>query len=284
MTTLVDVWIHRHPGSHVLVHPCGDERVDAFFAMKWGSYVMWCPFPYGDPRAKPYVDALRRIEGRNPHEVACFRGPTSHYSTEWWTRGVDHRRMIEAGEVEDCDIVFWGDSITHGWERLGKDVQAKHFGDRKIFNIAVSGDTVAGCLWNAENGLLDGYRTKCVMLMIGTNNGSIPEIVPGVKRLLDLVREKQPQAVTFLLPIFPRGANYAKGEATAEKRGTNEMLKRLCDGDKVRFIDFNDRFLDAEGHLPKSLFPDFLHPNAEGYEIWAKAMKPHFDAVLGKRK
>ena len=63
-----------------------------------------------------------------------------------------------------------------------------------------------------------------------------------------------------------------------------EMLKRLCDGDKVRFVDVNDRFLDAEGRLPKTLFPDFLHPNAAGYEIWAKAMKPHFDAVLGKGK
>ena len=214
--------------------------------------------------------------------MPLFRGPTSFHSNEWWTRGVSHRKMIESGEMKDCDIVFWGDSITHGWERVGKEAQERHFGNRKVFNIAVSGDTVAGCLWNAENGLLDGYRTKCVMLMIGTNNGGVPEIVPGVKRLLALVREKQPDAVTFLLPIFPRGAGYAKGEAPAERLGTNAGLCGLCDGDKARFVDFNDRFLDAEGRLPKDLFPDFVHPSAAGYEIWARAMKPHFDAVLDR--
>jgi len=279
----VDLWIHRHAGSHVLVHPCGDVRVDSFLALQtWGSYVMWCPFPYGDKRAEPYLAALRTIEGRNAHEVPCFRGPTSFYSNEWWDRGLKHLKMIESGEVKDCDIVFWGDSITHGWERKGKDVQAKYFGDRKVFNIGVSGDIVAGCLWNAENGLLDGYKTKCVMLMIGTNNGGVPEIVPGIKRLLDLVRAKQPQAVTFLLPILPCRKDYRKGEAAAEKRGTNAMLEKLCDGDKVRFVDFNEAFRNPDGTIKAELFYDYLHPNEAGYEVWAKAMKPHFDAVLDK--
>ncbi len=54
----------------------------------------------------------------------------------------------------------------------GADVQQKYFGDVKIANFAVAGDTTQGVLWGLQNGEGQGHKPKAVMLMIGTNNNS----------------------------------------------------------------------------------------------------------------
>jgi len=36
--------------------------------------------------------------------------------------------------------------------------------------------------------------------------------------------------------------------------------------------------------LPKSIMPDLLHPNAEGYDIWAKAMEPTIAKLMGEEQ
>ena len=39
-------------------------------------------------------------------------------------------------------------------------------------------------------------------------------------------------------------------------------------------MDIGGKFLDKDGVLPKAIMPDFLHPKAEGYKIWAEAIEP----------
>jgi lysophospholipase L1-like esterase len=51
----------------------------------------------------------------------------------------------------------------------------------------------------------------------------------------------------------------------------NKIIARLDDGKNVFFRSINDKFLDAQGRLI-GFRPDNLHPNAEGYEIWASAV------------
>ena len=46
----------------------------------------------------------------------------------------------------------------------------KYFGDVKVANFAVAGDTTQGVLWGLQNGEGQGHKPKAVMLMIGTNN------------------------------------------------------------------------------------------------------------------
>ena len=46
------------------------------------------------------------------------------------------------------------------------------------------------------------------------------------------------------------------------------------------FTDFGDKFLEADGTLSPEVMPDFLHPNAKGYQIWADAIQPFIDKYL----
>jgi lysophospholipase L1-like esterase len=51
----------------------------------------------------------------------------------------------------------------------------------------------------------------------------------------------------------------------------NKIIGRLHDGKHVFFTNINDKFLDARGLLI-GFRNDNVHPNPQGYEIWATAV------------
>ena len=188
-------------------------------------------------------------------------------------------------------IVFIGDSITHGWEWPAGSIQwAKYFADGryKALNLGTSADRTEHVLWRlTEGGELDGYEAKVVLLMIGTNNtGHFPfekeppeDTIFGIRRILDVIREKQPRARTILTAIFPRGADASDG-CRRRNDVVNKEISQFADGKSVIWCDFSDKFLDASGRLSRELFPDLLHPSARGYEIWASAVIPLIELAL----
>ncbi|MDO4574017.1 MAG: GDSL-type esterase/lipase family protein [Planctomycetia bacterium] len=195
---------------------------------------------------------------------------------DWWQKR--HKAKLEQAAQGGIDIVFLGDSITHGWEGGGKEIFQRYYGDRNVLNIGFSGDRTEHVLWRIENGALDNIQPKLLVLMIGTNNighnSSTPaETVEGIQLILKKIGEKLPNTKVLLLPVFPRGAN---NEDTLRKRTVeiNQGLPALADNQRVIFFDFNQLFLTDDGTLPREIMPDLLHPNAKGYTIWAEAMEP----------
>ena len=209
----------------------------------------------------------------------------------WWENRHKEKLQQIAASGGEIDLVFVGDSITHNWEGArgpGSDYGGKPLAELKkkysVLNLGYGGDTTRNVLWRFENGELDGYRAKCIMLMIGTNNcdPSAEDTAAGVKAILELIARKQPDAVTILLPIFPSGAT-ADHAWRKSKDKINVLLKRLVDGRKVLWHDFNHRFLNDDGTFPEGMMmKDNLHPLARGYEIWAEEVSPLFRKVCGK--
>ena len=201
-----------------------------------------------------------------------------------------HAEKMGAVTNGGAKVVFIGDSITHFWETKGKVQWKKYFasGRRAALNLGTSGDRTEHVLWRiTEGGELDGYEAKCILLMIGTNNtghhtfAEEPPVdtILGVKRILDVIAEKQPGARTILTAVFPRGAD-ANDPLRRRNNIVNKEIAKFADGGKVVWCDFTDRFLDGEGRLSRELFPDLLHPDAAGYEIWASAVVPLIDKIL----
>ena len=204
-----------------------------------------------------------------------------------------HQKKVEAAANGGGKVVFIGDSITHFWESNGNEQLKAYFsrGDWKMFNLGFSGDRTEHVIWRLENGELDGYEAKFVNIMIGTNNtGHFPlekespaDTVEGVRKILALVREKQPKALVLLNAIFPRGAN-ADDSKRLRNDQVNAEIRKLADGKDVFWLDLTEEFLDLDGTLPKSLFPDRLHPAGAGYEIWYRAVKPYVEYALSDRQ
>jgi lysophospholipase L1-like esterase len=177
----------------------------------------------------------------------------------------DRQWAARHGELlqrRDAEVVFLGDSITHFWEYDGREVW-ETFADRKPGNFGIAGDQTGHVLWRITAGKeLDGLRPRLCVLLIGTNNlgaGQRPEkVADGVAAIVAELKRRDVKVL--LLGIFPRATG---ADAVRE---TNERLAGLADGERVVFRDIGER-------LPASVMPDGLHLNAEGYRIWAEAIR-----------
>jgi len=183
------------------------------------------------------------------------------------------------------ELIFDGDSITDGWHGGGKQIWTERYDKFHAFNFGISGDRTQHVLWRLEQGQADGMHPKLVALMIGTNNlgsNTAEEIADGVKAIVLDYQKRCPEAVILIQAIFPRGEK-ADNPFRAKIKAINQIIATLADGKKVVYIDFGDKFLDAEGNLPKDIMPDSLHPNAKGYQIWADAIQPVIDQYLAAK-
>ena len=241
--------------------------------------------------ANRYASCINDRVYRMDQQLSVF--PASRIRSEgygaqdWWL----DRLLAKRNQISECggeiDLVFFGDSITHNWESNGKASLDELSKTYSVLDIGYSGDKTENLLWRGEyGGELDGYKAKCIMLMIGTNNtwhrNDKPEaIADGIRKILDLIARKQPEATTLLLPIFPFGANDADAKRINNEKA-NAIIKGFADGKKVVWVDFNSKFLDEKGDNI-ALMPDHCHPNAQGYaEVWLPSVLPYFKKVCGK--
>jgi len=187
------------------------------------------------------------------------------------------------------ELVFVGDSITDFWQNRGKAEWDTSFGRFKALNLGISADRTEHVLWRLDHGQLDGYQPKLFVVMIGTNNNghrkpeeeSTADTVAGIKAILDKLGQKAPQSKVLLLAIFPRGAT-PQDACRLRNEAVNAEIQKFADNKRVFWMNINDKLLQPDGTLSKEVMPDLLHPNAKGYEIWAKAVMPVIKETLGK--
>jgi len=229
-------------------------------------------------QTSPDKDLLTKYESmlkvQIPRDNMCIR------PTGGGVRAPRHQAFVDEAKTNEFDILFEGDSITDWWQSAapqgGSDVLKKYFGDQKVANFAVAGDTTQGLLWGLQNGEGQGHKPKAIMLMIGTNNtgnNTGEEIAEGVGADVYELRKDFPDAKILLLAIFPRGTGPTDGNRV-KNEVANKIIAKLHDGKHVFFMNINDKFLNPQGGLIGFRPTDNLHPTAEGYEIWAQAVAP----------
>ncbi len=203
--------------------------------------------------------------------------PEDRNAQGWWNKR--HQEKVKQASSGKHDLIFIGDSITHGWENAGKATWDTHFAKRKALNLGFSGDRTEHVLWRLNNGELRRQQdAKVVVIMIGTNNTGqkkqdASETADGVERILSVLRARCPKARVLLLGIFPRDPQ-PTGKGRKLNDAINERLAKFHDGERVHYLDIGSKFLDEKGRLTKEIMPDFLHPKEKGYGIWADAIEP----------
>ena len=107
------------------------------------------------------------------------------------------------------DVVFLGDSITHGWE--GQKAWDEHFAAFKPVNLGIGGDQTGHVLWRITDGHeLDRLTPKAVVLMIGTNNiggHTAEQIAGGIRAVVEELKRQKPGIKVLVLGVFPRGGS-----------------------------------------------------------------------------
>jgi lysophospholipase L1-like esterase len=130
------------------------------------------------------------------------------------------------------DVIFLGDSITHGWE--GQKAWQEHFGSFKPVNLGIGGDQTGHVLWRITEGHeLDQLKPKAAVIMIGTNNiagHTAQQIAGGIKAIVEDLKHQKPHIKILVLGVFPRGSS-ADAERSLEQitegiKPINEELKK----------------------------------------------------------
>jgi lysophospholipase L1-like esterase len=198
-----------------------------------------------------------------------------------------HANLVKKAQSTTSQLQFFGDSITEYMNKGGLAAFQKRFGAYKPDNFGLAGDKTNDLFWRMNHGEMGG-QPKVIVLMIGTNdlsrwpNHSAHEVAQGIANSVKTIRARQPKTKILLMALLPRDAAWAlgRGHREAKRKDVNAAIARLDDGRSTRFIDIGDRFVDQTGIARQELMPDYLHPNQQGYEIWAEAIKPMLDGML----
>lgn len=197
-----------------------------------------------------------------------------------------HEAYVALARKGGIDVLFIGDSLTRCWAREGREVWNAHFAPMRAANFGVSGDCTQHVLWRLQNGELDNINPKLVVLLIGTNNitahDSPADIAQAVGAMIGEIHKRLPSARILLLGVLPRRelANHPDREIV---RAVNKLLSQFQDGNTVTYLDIGDKFLQPDGSMNKEATKDFVHLTDKGYEIFAGAIQPTIQSLIGKK-
>ena len=197
-----------------------------------------------------------------------------------------HEQLLEKAKKGGIDIYFEGDSIVRRWgatdypEMLANWKQ--NFFGWNAADFGWGADTTQNILWRLSHGELDGVNPKVIVLLAGTNNvgsgATAADVTRGIEAVVRVMQTKAPNAVVVLTGIFPRND---KMSAMATIDPINANLAKMADGKRVRYLNVNDRLADRDGKLFEGMMGDQLHPTVKGYQVWADALRPIFEELLG---
>lgn len=204
---------------------------------------------------------------------------------EWWfTRHAEKIGLMSKGEF---DLLMLGDSITHNFESVGKEVWKKYFEPRKSINLGFGGDRTNHLLWRIEHLPVLKKAPKGAVVLIGTNNicwGSDKPIqaAHGVKVIAKKLNEIYPDTEILVLGLLPRRREMSHPHRKQIAELNSYLPELLKDIPKVKYLDIGKHFLDDKGHLSKEMMPDTTHPSEKGHEVWAKAIESELVRIVGR--
>ena len=195
-----------------------------------------------------------------------------------------HEAIKATKSKDQVDLIFVGDSITHGWDTTGAGTKIwkQVYEPFNAVNMGFGGDRTEHVLWRFDDGELDGISPKVAVVMIGTNNwraNTFQEIAEGVEAVCGGLRTRLPKTKILLLAIFPRVSSDPWAGANVVM--ANRLIEKLDAGKWINFLDIGSTFRDKKGRLPQEVMPDGLHPNEAGYEVWAEAIRPKLSELMG---
>jgi beta-lactamase regulating signal transducer with metallopeptidase domain len=225
-------------------------------------------------------------------------------------QGRHHDLFIDRARAGNIDLVFFGTTDTEMWSwsdsplggvNRGKRVWDQAFGSLKAANFGSGGTHSDGLLWRMQNGELDGYQAKLIVLhgigITGTGRGGRPiggnigdlliddqsEFVAGYARLIAEIRARQPQAKILILAPFPRG-RLRREEWRTVADANAVAYRRLADDTTVFYANFGDRFFLPDGSHNQEMWTIPGPPNAglhePGFKAWADALQPWLDRFV----
>jgi lysophospholipase L1-like esterase len=180
-----------------------------------------------------------------------------------------HRSILEFQNKEAVQVIFLGDSLTRRWED-NLPLWEAYFAEYKPANLGVGADCIENLLWRVENGEIDHFEPKLILLLIGTNNLAKDReevIVEGILEVARTIQRKCPKAKVVVLGLLPREKDENGNDCQIRIETINEALSARSTLGNYQYEYFGDKLLGKDGRIDKTIMPDGLHLNEEGYKL-----------------
>jgi beta-lactamase regulating signal transducer with metallopeptidase domain len=202
--------------------------------------------------------------------------------------GQRHDFFIELAQQGDIDLVFFGTTTTEmwWWDR-GESVWQREFGELKAANFGSQGTQADSLVWRMQNGELDGYRAKLVVLnAFGraavplSPRSRFPDSLAGYAAIIAEIRARQPQAKILLLAAFPRSGTLPQWQEVAAADAA--AFANLVDDETVFYADIGARFFRPDGTYNGAMwgFGQAVGAQPPLFEVWAEELQPWLDRFV----
>lgn len=173
------------------------------------------------------------------------------------------------------DVLFIGDSRTYGLKSWARSGNADYFCDvgASVFNIQKKELSDINFSTQTLASLLSTKTYGKIFINLGLNEIGYPtsSVTSAYKRLVTLVREKQPDAIIILqgiMSVTPGKASQATYFSPQSIANLNSKIAANANGKDIFYVDCNEYLADSDGYLYTSLTNDGYHPTGNGYRIW----------------
>ena len=228
--------------------------------------------------------------------VAFLSPDDTEYNTD--TEGIFAKNGIyfKLGPVDQTyfsDALFIGDSRTVGLcEYGGLKGNAEFLAKESInvYNILDKElhftDNEADSWDDTVENILSERTYGKIYVALGVNElgiGNTYMYYEKYRELLELIREKQPDALIYIQGIMH--VSYEKSSSDSCRNNTviwqrNYAISTLANGRDIYYIDMNPYVCDASGDLLPDLSGDGIHLKASAYERWDRSLMENA-AVIG---
>lgn len=222
--------------------------------------------------------------------AVVFIGVRTHSFHEVAARfGWAVKRTVPNQKAEDClrgwtksleslhdtvDVVFFGNSITHG----GDFDQA--FPQLKICNLGYPSDDLSGMQKRIAQ--IIALHPKLLFIMAGTNNLSTfneKSFKCDYNELITEIKKNVPNVEIYVQSILPYNSNLCEVKFKIERHTAitkaNEIIKMISEESGENYIDLYSLYVDEEGQLQESLTVDGVHLKNEAYERWYNEIRKY---------
>jgi len=230
------------------------------------------------------TSAAAQDVGTEPRWTPSSEAPPGILAHE--LEGRRHDSFIELARQGDIELVFFGTTEAEmwWWPDRGRSGWDREFGSLKAANFGSQGTHPESLVWRMLNGELDGFEARLIVLQAtvpGGFNRPPEEVVSGYSDVIDVIRQRQPQAKVLLFAPLPRDGTVDSWRSQAE---ANEALfADLVDDETVFYTDIGERYFNPDGSFKRETFAlDFANRGSQvaAYEIWADALQPWIDRFL----
>jgi len=192
-------------------------------------------------------------------------------------RQLEHLDSIE--NYSDTAILFTGSSSIRLWDSIQSDMKPfqvikRGYGGARLSDYAVF-----------VKRIVHPHKCKAIVIFIANDitgdskDKSPDEVLSLFKYMVKEIRDEFSETPLFWIQLTPTNARW---KVWGKIKEANEKIKAYCKNSKsLYFVETEKEFLGKDG-LPISEYfkEDKLHPNRNGYKVWARIIKKNLNEVL----